>query len=566
MTNEPENTLAATSLPVSDLLRLPDEDAAAAPRGGRRRAGPRGGMLRNNVTVALGTATSRLTGLIRVYVFARVVGQAAIADAYNSADGAPNAIYELLLGGVLSASLIPMFTKQAEDDDDEATSAVFSVAMIAITALTLLAVLAAPLVFRIFSVNVDAATDAHVYRAAGTALTRIFLVEIFFYGLTALGTALLNARRRFFAAAWAPVVSNLVIIAGLAVVPHVVEGRPKIGDILTNTGLRWTLSLATTVGIASMAFMLVVAMRRSDVPLRFNPDFRHPAIKQLTRLSVWTFGYVAFNQIAAITMFNLADPGTGHLDAYLKAYILFVLPHGLLAMSIATTFEPEMALNVKRRDRQGLIDVTSLGIRLVALLTFPAGALMFVLRRPIVGLALQHGNFTAQNALDTSRALGGFALGLVGFSVYLFTMRAFYAHGDARTPFVINTGENLINIALGVALHGRFGVLGLGAAFAIAYLLAALFSLRVLGNKVPGFPVGGVLIALSRMAVSSLVLAEVAWLVARGVGGNTGSGAALRLVAATVAGLAGYAGALALVRAPELEQLTGRVKRIAGRT
>ena len=317
MSNEPENTLAATSLPVSDLLRLPSEESISTgddERGGRssgRRGDSGGGMLRNNVVVALGTATSRLTGLIRVYVFARVVGQAAIADAYNSADGAPNAIYELLLGGVLSASLIPMFTKQHEDDDEEATSAVFSVAMIAIVALTLVAVLAAPLVFRIFSVKVDAATDADVYRAAGTALTRIFLVEIFFYGLTALGTALLNARRRFFAAAWAPVLSNVVIIAGLAIVPRVVEGKPNVGQILTDSGLRWTLSLATTVGIASMAIVIVVAMRRADVPLRFNPDFRHPAISQLTRLSVWTFGYVAFNQIAAITMFNLADPGTG---------------------------------------------------------------------------------------------------------------------------------------------------------------------------------------------------------------------------------------------------------------
>ncbi len=197
-----------------------------------------------------------------------------------------------------------------------------------------------------------------------------------------------------------------------------------------------------------------------------------------------------FNQIAAITIVNLADPGTGHPDAYAKAYILFVLPHGLLAMSIATTFEPEMARNVKRKLRQGMIDVTSLGIRLVALFTFPAGLLMFTLRRPIVGFALQHGNFTAANALDTSRALGGFAIGLAGFSVYLFTLRAFYAHADARTPFVINVVENLINIALAVLLHDRFGVLGLGLAFAIAYLVTSVWALQVLGYKLPGFPVG----------------------------------------------------------------------------
>ncbi|MEO5899466.1 MAG: murein biosynthesis integral membrane protein MurJ [Ilumatobacteraceae bacterium] len=573
MSNEPENTLPATTLPVSDLLDQHDDRSANAtarppaatiqpPAAATNPAqAARSGMLRNNVVVAAGTALSRLTGLIRVYAFARFVGQSAIADAYNSANGSPNAIYELLLGGVLSASLIPMFTKQAEDEDEDATSAVFSVAMIAVTALTLVAVIAAPLVFRLFSVHVDAAANPAIYRAAGTALTRIFLVQIFFYGLTALATSLLNAHRRFFAAAWSPVLANVVIIAGLAIVPHVVDGKPQVGDILTNDKLKWTLALGATVGIAVMAASLVPAMRAAHIRLRFRPDFKHPAISQLTKLSTWTLGYVVFNQIAAITMINLADPGTGHPDAYAKAYILFVLPHGLLAMSIATTFEPEMARNVKRRSRDGLIDVTSLGIRLVALLTFPAGLLMFTLRRPIVGFALQHGNFTAANALDTSRALGGFALGLVGFSVYLFTLRAFYAHGDARTPFVINVVENVINIVLGVALHGTFGVLGLGLSFAIAYLVSAVWALQVLGYKVPGFPVGQVLAALARMGVAALMMAEAAWIVARGVGGNTGWGSVGRILAASVVGIAVYIATLVVVRAPELDQLRRRLRR-----
>jgi putative peptidoglycan lipid II flippase len=425
--------------------------------------------------------------------------------------------------------------------------------MIAVTTLTLGAVLAAPGIFHLFSVSVTG--DADVYRSAGTAPARVFLIQVFFYGFTALATALLNAHRRFFAAAWAPVLSNVVIIASLALVPHVVDHPPVIGDILTDSGLKWTLALGTTGGIALMAVALIPAMRAADIKLRWNPSFRHPAIAQLTRLSGWTLGYVVFNQIAAITVVNLADPGTGHPDAYAKAYILFVLPHGLLAMSIATTFEPEMARNVKRKLRQGMIDVTSLGIRLVALFTFPAGLLMFTLRRPIVGFALQHGNFTAANALDTSRALGGFAIGLAGFSVYLFTLRAFYAHADARTPFIINVVENIINIVLAVALHDRFGVLGLGLAFAIAYLVTAVWALQVLGYKLPGFPVPGVLMSLARMGVAALLMAEAAWVVGRLVGSNTGIGALARVIAASVIGLAVYGGALVVLRAPELAQL-----------
>ena len=145
----------------------------------------------------------------------------------------------------------------------------------------------------------------------------------------------------------------------------------------------------------------------------------------------------------------------------------FVLPHGLLAVSISTTFQPEMARAVARRDKPGFIEQTSLGIRVISVLTLPAGVGIFVLRRPIVGALLEYRNFTAEAAANTADALAGFSLGLVGFSVYLFVLRAFYAHQDTRTPFVVNVIENALNIALAFVLVARFGVLGLGLAFAM---------------------------------------------------------------------------------------------------
>ena len=148
-----------------------------------------------------------------------------------------------------------------------------------------------------------------------------------------------------------------------------------------------------------------------------------------------------------------------------------MLPHGLLAVSIATTFQPEMSRAVARRERTSFIRQMSLGVRMIALLTIPAGVGIFVLRRPIVGALLQHGEYGAADALATSRALGGFALGLVGFSVYLFVLRGFYAHHDTRTPFVVNVFENVINVVLAIILVDRYGVLGLGLALALAYLV-----------------------------------------------------------------------------------------------
>ncbi len=158
-------------------------------------------------------------------VFGIVIGQNALADAYDGANNSPNSIYELLIGGVLSATLVPLFTSQLEDDDEEATNAVVSVAAIFLAAVTAAAVVAAPLIFRLFALTPDPSVDAGQYRSVGTALARIFLIQIFFYGLMALGSSLLQARRRFFAPAWAPIIANLVTIGFLLAIPRVID-RP----------------------------------------------------------------------------------------------------------------------------------------------------------------------------------------------------------------------------------------------------------------------------------------------------------------------------------------------------
>ena len=161
---------------------------------------------------------------------------------------------------------------------------------------------------------------------------------------------------------------------------------------------------------------------------------------------------------------------------------------------------------------------------MIALLTVPAGVLLFVLRRAIVGALLQHGEYTAANADNAARALGGFALGLVGFSLYLFVLRGFYAHQDTRTPFVINVVQNMLNIVLAVALVGRYDIGGLGAALAISYVVCAAWALQVLTYKVPGFPLRAVFASLWRMLLAGVIAGEVAWLVARQVGGDGGDG------------------------------------------
>ena len=278
-------------------------------------------------------------------------------------------------------------------------------------------------------------------------------------------------------------------------------------------------------------------------------------------MSAWTLGFVAANQVALIVVRNLADPGSGDAAAVLRRVHVLRAParaaRGLDRDDVPTRdVEGRGPRATARRSSASM----SLGVRLIALFTIPAGVGMFVLRRPIVGALLQHGEYGADDALATSRALGGFALGLVGFSVYLFVLRGFYAHHDTRTPFVINVVQNAINVVLAIILVERYGVLGLGLALGLAYIVAAGWALQIMGYKVPGFPVARDPARASwPMLLAAAVMGEVVWLVARAIGSNSGTGAASRLVVAGLCGIAVYLGLLVALGAPELAAVRDRL-------
>ncbi len=513
------------------------------------------GLVRSNLVVASGTAFSRITGLVRIVIFGMVIGQTALADAFDGANNAPNAIYELFIGGVLSASLVPLFARLVDHDGEgnRDIDAIISTAFYVLVSVTVVAVVAAPVIFHLFSLNPASAVDATAYRQAGTALTRIFLVQIFFYGLSAITSALLNARRQFFAAAWSPALANIVAIAFLAYIPFVgAASPPQLGEVTSNNSLLWTLGLSTTVGIALMALLQLWAVRRSGVRVSLKPQFSHPAVRRLVRLSAWTLGYVVANQVALIVIKNLASPGSGWVDAYAKAFIIFQLPHGLLAVSLATTFVPELARLSHANDEPAFARRMTDGIRFTAMLTIPAALGLFVLARPVVATLLQHGNFDAVATTNTARALSGLALGVAGFSVYLFVLRGFYARNDTRTPFIINLIENGLNIVFALLLVDRFDVLGLGMAFSLAYLVSAAIALAVLHLSTPSMRLLPLLVSLLRITIAATVMAFLVYFTRGLVGSNVGVGALLQVVLCSCVGLIAYVLSLLAFGAPDI--------------
>jgi putative peptidoglycan lipid II flippase len=511
-------------------------------------------LLRSSAVVGLGTALSRLTGFLRVAAIAYAIGASELAGTYSYANETPNMLYELLLGGVLTATLVPQFVRHVERDDDEAVNAIMTVAIAALVVVSVAGVLLAPYIVKVFTLRAEGAARA-AQQDVATTLVRLFMPQMLFYGFTALATALLNAHRRFVAAAFAPMLNNIVVIAIFLSLPRILDGPITLERVQDDAALLFTLGLGTTAGIAAVAISLYPALRWAGVRLRPVFAWRHRAVLTMARLSGWTVGYVIANQVALWIVLVLANGRDGGPFIYLSAYAFFQLPHGLLAVSLMTTIAPEMASAAERRDLNALRERLSFGLRLTTFVIVPCAAAFISLARPIVVALLQRGAFTVGDARVVAHTMAAFSIGLVAFSIYLFSLRAFYSVHDTRTPFLLNCFENGLNIALAFPLYYAFGIPGLALAFSGAYAGAAVLTLAVLRRRLGELDKRRFGTTLTRALLAGGLVALVTWLVARGIGWATPWVALGTTVLGVVVGFATYFLAAAALRMRELDDL-----------
>jgi putative peptidoglycan lipid II flippase len=265
-------------------------------------------------------------------------------------------------------------------------------------------------------------------------------------------------------------------------------------------------------------------------------DLKYPAVTEVLRMSGWTVGYVIANQVALAVVTALAQRDPGALTAYTTMFIFFQLPHGLLAVTIMTTFTPDLSAAAGNEDWRRYRVILRQGLRVIVALLLPAATLYFVLAGPSTHLS---GRFASLQ--DAEPVLRAFAVGLVGFSSYLFVLRGFYARKDTRTPFFLNVFENGLNVVLAVALFVPFGVAGLAWSYSIAYLVAALVAWSTLSRRVRGGLRGDLLLpVIGRALIAAGVMAVVLWLSRDLVGTDSGWGAITRLVVAGGLGLIAY--------------------------
>jgi len=520
-------------------------------------------LLRASSAPAIGTALSRVTGLVRIAALTAALGLTEIADVYNLANTTPNILFELVLGGVLSSTLVPLFVRAFDDPDDDSASAITTVSFVGIVALTLLVTLLAPLINLLFAIPLEG-EQRRQQLALGDDLMGLLLPQILFYGLVTLFTALLHARRRFAAPAFVPVLTNLITAA--AALASVAWASTRGGS----TQL-WILGLGTTAGVAAMAFALVPSLRRSDLRLRWHFRPGHPAVRKLVGFSGWVIGYAASNQVAFLIILGLAlTLETGALSAFMYSFAFFQLPYGLIAVSITTASLPELAEAAAERRHRDFARRFTEGTSLLVTFMVPSAVGLLLLARPLVELVLQRGNFDAADTTLTAEMLQGFAVGLPAFAVYLFAVRAFYARQDTRTPFWLNLTQNVLNVAIMFPLTAALGGAGLALAYSLSYWVIVVVALAALartlrsggnGSGSDGLRLFGRpgCTALARAAgvgvVVGLVLFGTFVLLRPGTDGR----ALLEVLVGVGVGLVAFAGATLLLRPVGFEPLFRRV-------
>jgi putative peptidoglycan lipid II flippase len=478
------------------------------------------GLRRATAVMAVGTTLSRATGVLRIFALAYALGAFELADSYNLANTMPNIVHDVVLGGVLSATFVPVFvhrlSTRADDEAWDAVSAVVSVTMIVIAVASILFLIAVPFVIDA-TMSLNHTAHAAQSRAVAKDLLYLFVPQLTCYGFISVGTALLNARRRFGAPMFAPIANNVVLIVVLVIFGTTLR-HATLAGVADHRGQLLLLGLGTTAGVIAQAALMVPSLRRAGLRLEWRPDFRHEAVRTILRLSGWTFGLVAANQIALVVVLALSEKvGPGAVSAYTYAYTFFQLPYGIVAVSIMSAAAPELTARWATGDLVAFRHRMGTGLRAMLAIIIPASAGLLILARPLVALVLGHGAAGSFNATaSTAESLAMLSLGLPGFCVFLYAIRVLQSVQDLRSAFWLYAFENAVNIVLAVALAGHFGVRGIALSISVAYTVAAVVALgyvrtRVqgLGGDVLGRPLGHVLLATCALVVGAVLGSNV---------------------------------------------------------
>lgn len=530
------------------------------------------GLLRSSSLMATGTVASRITGLIKNSVLLAAIGSGVFADTYTVANILPTVVYVLLIGGAINAVFVPQLVRHMKTDEDQGEAyaqRLFSAVAVVLLVITVVAVAAAPWLVQLYSDGWNA-RDAEV----ATAFARFLLPQVFFYGLFAIISQVLNTRGRFGAPMFAPIMNNIVIIA-TALMFLFVTGAKATTKTVTDGEIA-LLGIGTMLGALMQALVLWPALRGTGMRLRFRTDLRGTGLGRAWTLAKWTILLVLINQIGTLVAIRLATDVNATTDAgvgatvYSNAFIVFMLPQSVVTVSVVTALLPQLSGFAA----DGRLDVVRERIgwtlRTTNSLVIPMAAAFVVLGIPIAVLLFRHGDFSADAARVLGITLSAFALGLPAFSAYYVLLRGFYALEDTRTPTlnaILLNGTNIVLAILAVAvLPPDKAVPGLGLAFALSYwigLVALTLRLRRRLERLEGHLVVRTHVRVLIASIGSAAAMAIGALLATSVVGTVTDAptAAIVLLAGLIPGALTYLLGIKIFSITEAQEVVSLVLR-----
>ncbi|MDX2671507.1 murein biosynthesis integral membrane protein MurJ [Streptomyces sp. NRRL_ISP-5395] len=451
-------------------------------------------VLRSGAVMAAGSVVSRATGFVRSAVVVAALGTGLTADGYTVANTVPNILYILLIGGALNAVFVPELVRAAKEHADGGaayTDRLLTLCTVGLLALTALAVAAAPLIVGLYTDYDDRQAELTV------ALARYCLPQILFYGLFTLLGQVLNARGRFGAMMWTPVLNNVVIIGVFGL--YIAVAASSDGA-LSDTDAH-LLGWGTTAGIAVQTLALIPALRAAKFRWRPRFDWRGSGLTRPMRAAGWLVLLVLTNQlaywvvtrystIAGQEAFEQQVAGGAGYTAYSYAYQLWVVPQGIITVSLVTALMPRMSRAAADGDLAGLRRDVAYALRTSAAVVVPAATALLVLAPWVLGSVFGYGRTTDADITVMAGIMMAFAPGLLAFSGQYVLSRGFYAMSDTRTPFLLNLVIAAVQAGLSVAayllLPARWAVTGMAGASTVAFFAGFAVTGYVLSRRLSG--------------------------------------------------------------------------------
>jgi putative peptidoglycan lipid II flippase len=531
-------------------------------------------LARSSAVMAAGTVASRLLGFLRASILAGAVGIGVAADTFDVANTLPNQFYLLLAGGVLNAVLVPQITRAASHDDGghEFVNRLLTLSFALMAVATVLVTALAPLLVRLYS---QGWSDEAI--ALTTAFAFICLPQILFYGLYTLLGQVLNARGRFAAYMWAPALANVVGIGGLLWFRASFQKQPPV-DAWTPE-MVWILGGTATLGVAVQAVFLIIPLRRSGFRYRPVWGFRGVGLRTASRVALWTFAALAVSQLGFVVTSRVMTWANDQLDelglvgagkaAYSLAFLVFMLPHSLITLSLVTALFTRMSRAAHANRVGDVLADLGRGLRMPAVLLVPGTVAAVLLARQVAYVVFFSNSEAQTDAI--AQVIVAMIIGIVPFGWLYLIQRVYYAYEDAKTPFslqlVVTAVATAVNLLAFLGDPARAGiVVGLGQT--LSNLAAAMVGFVLLRRRFGLLRLRSTIRVYVRLVLASLVAAAATWPVLAALGAVLPDGRAGALGELAVGGGLFMVLALGLayaMRVPEVGQLLEPVLRRARR-